>query len=346
LDFPFNPSFPEFDRSRVKTYAMGSTPSRQRVAVVIASHKKDSVLGRSIESFRRLLADPMDLIFVDNGSEQNLKEWVEERYRDISVIRLGQNRLFCGGYNAGIHLAMERGYDFILISNSDTEVVNPDFLQEMLLAEGRWPQAAFLGPEVFWRNPGAIQKTCLQFPSLWRSFLTWLPFRLMKGYSGKQPRRETTVEFLNGVCVLCRAEALKEVGLLDENMGGYVEDADWSWRASRKGWVSVFAPIPSVVHYENTTGYEPYSLKTFLLKRNTVYWYLKIGRWQSARIYALASIVLATVKLLCAACAEKRRRHRYFLKRLVRAFQGLLRREPLGEWFGPPMGPWENENEF
>jgi GT2 family glycosyltransferase len=57
---------------------------------------------------------------------------------------------------------------------------------------------------------------------------------------------------------------------MDENMGGYAEDYDWSWRAREKGWVSVFTPIPSVIHHETPSGYESYSLKTFLEKRNTV----------------------------------------------------------------------------
>ena len=48
--------------------------------------------------------------------------------------------------------------------------------------------------------------------------------------------QEKEVESLNGVCVLCRVEALREIGLLDEDMGGYVEDTDWAWRARDRGW--------------------------------------------------------------------------------------------------------------
>lgn len=320
-------------------------PENRRVAIVMATHTRLPTLGQSIRSFRSLVPDPFDLIFVDNGSVENLGRWVKENFPGLTVVRLPKNRFFCGGYNAGIRIAMERGYEFVLISNADTEVVNLGFLQEMLNAERHWPQAAFLGPQVFWRNPGAIQKTCLQFPNVMRSSLEWLPWRLGKGYFERQPKKETVVEFLNGVCVLCRLKALKEIGLLDENMGGYGEDADWSWRARQKGWISLFAPVPSVVHYENASGYESYSLKTFLLKRNTVYWYLKIGKRGSAQCYALASMVLAMVKFL-AARAEERRKHRYFLQRSIRAFNGLLRSEPLGDWFGPPMGPWESKDEF
>ena len=310
------------------------------VAVVVCAHKWVPPMEKCLAGFQGIARRPQDLIFVDNGSENGLNMWVAERFPGITVLRLDQNLLYCGGYNAGIRLAMDRGYEFVLLSNADTEVVNSRFLQELIDIGCRWPQAAFLGPQVFWRGPERIQKTCLQFPSLVRSSLGWLPWRLAKGYFESQGRKEAVVEFLNGVCVLCRTKALKEIGLLDENIGAYVEDADWSWRARAKGWISVFIPVPSIVHHESESGYESYSLKTFLLKRNTVYWFLKIGWRISACSYARASVALAMVRGLAAGRSDERQKHRYFIRRLTRVFRGLLRNEPVGEWFGPPIGPW------
>jgi GT2 family glycosyltransferase len=316
-------------------------PERNRVGVVVATHKNCSTLDRCLQSLRNMLADPLDLIFVDNGSDEKLYERVQMQFPEITVIRLTENRYFCGGYNAGIRVAVERGYDFVLIVNADTEVVNPEFLPDLLKTAQRWPRAAFIGPLVYFRSQGAVQKTCLEFPRVLRNVTIWLPWRLFPQYFLQQPKEETTVEFLNGICVLCRISALREIGLMDENMGGYVEDADWAWRAKQKGWVSVFAPVPSVVHHETPSGYEPYSLKTFLLKRNTVYWFLKIRSRYSAWSYAQASIVLALARLWTVRCADERKKHRYFLQRLTRVFNGLLRGEPLSEWFGPPLGLWE-----
>jgi len=293
-----------------------------------------------------MVVEPSAIIFVDNGSEEFLCDLVAKKFPQTTIMRLPSNKFFCGGYNAGIKVAIEKGHEFVLIANADTEVCNPGFLHELLSVEGRWPQAAFLGPQVFWRHPGMVQKTCLRFPSILRSSWQWLPWRMARRYFEKQPFKETVVDFLNGVCVLCRVKALKEIGLMDENMGGYVEDTDWGWRARQKGWVSVFAPVPSVIHHENESGYEPYSLKTFLLKRNTAYWYLKIGQPQSAWIYAQASTVLAIMRLLAGRNANERRKQGYFLRRLIRAYRGLLRGEELGEWFGPPIGPWDNEHEY
>jgi N-acetylglucosaminyl-diphospho-decaprenol L-rhamnosyltransferase len=313
-----------------------------RVGIVIAVHRMFPKLEGCLRSLASFLADSNDVILIDNGSKENIKIWAEQKFPQITALRLVTNRLFCGGYNAGIRAAIERDCDFVLLVNADAEVVNPGFVSELLRAAERWPRAAFIGPLVYFRSPQVVQRTCLEFPGIVRNVAIWLPWRILPDSFRRQPREETTVEVLNGVCVLCRVKALREFGLMDENMGGYAEDYDWSWRARESGWVSVFAPVPSVLHHESPAGYEPFSLKTFLQKRNTVYWYLKIGRRHSAWFYMRASVALARARLLAAGSSEARERHRYFLRRLTRAFSGLLEGEPLGEWFGPPMGPWES----
>ena len=311
-----------------------------RVGVVIATHEKCLTLSRCLHSFSKLLSNPLDVIFVDNGSEEDLQKWAEENFPAITTIRLPQNRLFCGGYNAGIRIAVERGYDFVLMVNADTEVINPGFIAQLVKAARRWPKAAFIGPLVYLRSHEVVQKTCLQFPGILRNVAIWLPWRLFPRYFTSQPDEETTVEFLNGICVLCRVEALRELGPMDENMGGYVEDADWAWRARKKGWASVFTPVPSVIHHEDPVGYESYSLKTFLLKRNTVLWYLKNGKGTSATIYARLSIVLAWIRMKLERSEREKEKHKVFIRRLGRAYKGLLIGEEMGDWFGPPLTNW------
>jgi N-acetylglucosaminyl-diphospho-decaprenol L-rhamnosyltransferase len=312
----------------------------ERTVIVIATHRYDQTLERCLSSIQPLLREPRDLIFVDNGSGQNLNVWAAALFPGIATVSLDQNRLFCGGYNAGIRVATERGCDFVLIMNADTEVISEKLLGELLEAARRWPRAAFIGPRVYFRSTQYIQKTCLRFPNIWRNMLIWLPWRIARGYFQTQPNSECEVEFLNGVCVLCRVSALREIGLMDETFGGYVEDADWSWRAREKGWKSVFAPVPSVIHHEEPIGYEPYSIKTFLLKRNTVLWYLKIGWRRSAFAYALAAMGLAWARMILETSKNDRRKHRCFVDNLYKTYRGLLRGDGLGAWFGPPLDSW------
>jgi GT2 family glycosyltransferase len=318
--------------------------SPNRTAIVICSHRFNESLESCLEGFLAMAKEPEDLFFVNNGAAERLADWTDRRFPGITIIRLTKNRLFCGGYNVGVRLAMDRGYDFILMSNADTEVVNAQFLGELLKTAERWPRGAFFGPLVFLRQAGMVQNTCLRFPRVFRNSWQWLPWRLARGLMERQSHKEMVVEFLNGVCILCRVNALKEIGLMDETMGGYMEDADWAWRARKRGWLSVFNPVPSIVHHEAELGYEPYSLKTFLLKRNTVYWFLKNHRPKSAWYYAQASMMIDRIRMAKAYRPVERKKHRYFLRKCSRAYRGLLNGEALGNWFGPPLGTWEEEN--
>lgn len=305
--------------------------------MVVVAHRSYAVLELCLQGFRALVDHPADLMFVDNGSGGTLTDWVRQQFPDVTVLTLDENRLFCGGYNAGIREAMERGYAYVLIANADTEVINPGFIARLVEAMERHPRAAFVGPLVYYRDRGTVQTTCLRFPSLLRSALVWVPYRLFPRTVSRQPAGEQEVEFLNGVCVLCRVEALREIGLMDETFGAYVEDTDWSWRARQLGWRSLFTPVPSLIHHEEPHGYEHHSFKSFLLKRNTVHWLLKAGRRRSAQAYATAAIALARLRAWTALNREERQAHRDFAGKLQSVYRRLLVGEALGPWYGPPL---------
>lgn len=311
-----------------------------RVAIVVVTHKYCFPLERCLASLSDLVEAPGDVIFVDNGSNGEMTDWIRDHFPDVSLVELSNNVHFCGGYNAGLRLALDRGYKFALIVNADTEVCHPMFLKRLLEAADRHPRAAFLGPRVFIRKERQIQNTILRFPSFYRNVKSWFTSRFFKSCPSAI-ERECAVDFLNGVCVLCRLDAIRQVGLLDENLAAYVEDTDWHWRAKEQGWSSLFIPVPSIIHHQAEKGYENYSLNSFLLRRNTVYWHVKCGRIMQARLYAILANSLARFRLVQAwITGGPIDQHRYYLLRSTTAYRKLIRKEQLGEWFGPMHGSW------
>lgn len=300
-------------------------PVNSRTAAVVAAHRMYETLGLCLEGLLGVIDEPCDLVFVDNGSGGALTAWAKARFPGITVLTLSRNLLFCGGFNAGLRHAVEHRYDFALIVNADSEVANPTFVSHLVEAMARRPRAAFIGPKVYAGIPGISQRTCLQFPNLLRNLWVWFPFRLVPKLVSRQPDVEHEVEFLNGVCVLCRVAALREIGLMDETFGAYVEDADWSWRGRAKGWTSVFTPVPSIIHHVESHGYEHHSFKVFLLKRNTVYWFLKVDKPMSARAYALAASLLAFLRLFTARPGAERTARKRFFDELWREYRRLLK---------------------
>jgi hypothetical protein len=290
----------------------------------VSAHRPYPTLEACLRGFQSIVDREEDLIFVNNGSSASLVKLVSGNFPGITSITLGQNRLFCAGYNAGIRVALDRNYEFVLMVNADTEIANPSFIEELLKASGRWPKAAFLGPLVYFRSRNAVQVTRFSFPSVVRNFLNWIPWRLFPHIIDRPHLTEGKVGYLNGVCVLCRSAALREFGLMDERYGGYIEDADWSWRARKHGWSSIFIPVPSIIHHEEFEGYEHFSFKSLLLKRNTVLWFLKAGRRSSATVYALFSLALACVRMLRAENDFIRAKHKIFVRALRKCYRTML----------------------
>jgi GT2 family glycosyltransferase len=313
--------------------------TRPRVAVVVATHDYCFPMEKCLTGFAAQLRSPADVILVDNGSQGKVSSWARDHAPDVTTIVRPTNGFFCGGYNEGLRHSIDSDYEFALIVNADTEVCNPRLIEQLVTIARRHPRAAFIGPQVFLREPGHVQNTVLEYPSFLRNAWSFVRFKLLRGVPARSDDREREVEFLNGVCVLCRIAALREIGLLDEAMGGYVEDTDWSWRARSLGWKSVYTPLPSIVHHQPETGYEHYSTKCFMLRRNTIYWHRKRGARLEAALYGWSARVVARWRALRAALAGRQDRDRFvdFARRLATVDRGIRHGRPLGEWFGPPF---------
>lgn len=310
-----------------------------RVAVVVATHAYCYPLEKCLAGFATQTASPADVILVDNGSGGRVAKWARENAPLVTTIVRENNGFFCGGYNEGLRYAIDHGYDFALIVNADTEVCNDRLVADLLEVADRHPQAAFVGPQVYLRTWGNVQNTVLTYPTFLRNVRAFVKYKLLRGERLQSDGREREVEFLNGVCVLCRLSALREIGLLDETMGGYVEDTDWSWRARSMGWSSVYTPVPSIIHHQPEEGYEHYALKCFMLRRNTIYWHQKRGAWLEAALYGRSARILAWTRAAAAVLRRRADSDRFvaFSRRLGEVDMKIRSRVPIGEWFGPPL---------
>lgn len=311
----------------------------RRVAVIVATHAYCYPLEKCLAGFAAQTASPADVILVDNGSGGRVAEWARANAPMVTTVIREKNGFFCGGYNEGLRYAIDHGYDFALIVNADTEVCNAHLIPELLEVAARHPRAAFIGPRVFLRMPGNVQNTVLTFPTFARNLRAFVRYKFLGGERLQSDGRERDVEFLNGVCVLCRLSALREIGLLDETMGGYVEDADWSWRARSLGWKSVYTPVPSIIHHQPEEGYEHYALKCFMLRRNTIYWHRKRGAWLEAALYGWSARILAWGRAAVAVLRRRADSDRFvaFSRRLSEVDRKIRAGMPLGDWFGPPL---------
>lgn len=302
-------------------------------AVVLAYNGREVVL-RCLASLRTLTYPALKILLVDNASSDGTEEAARKRFPEIEVLQTGANLGYTGGNNRGIERALERGAEYILILNPDTVVADPGFIERMVDYMERHPRTGIAGPRVFLRERGVVQNTVLFAPGLWRNLKHWFRYRLDPRFAELSGDEVVEAETLNGVCLLLRAECLKEIGLFDENIFMYIEDADLDYRARRRGWSVVYLPFDSVIHEQRREGYGMTSQVSFLLRRNSVYFLRKIGRRADAWGYALASLLLMGARGLLH--LGEFGEYAAFCRRLAAAYWQILSGRKLDRTFGPP----------
>ncbi len=311
------------------------------VYIIVLNYRMRSRTTECLRSLLRLNYQNYRIVVVDNGSGDGIESAVRSEFPAVTVIQTGANLGYTGGNNAGIEYALGDGADYVLIVNPDTVVVNSKFVDEMVDYLESHPEVGIAGPRVFLREMGNVQNTVLFAPGLWRSVVNWFRFRANPQSLEFSGGEVVEAEVLNGVCLLIRAECLRQTGLFDENIFMYIEDADMDYRARKYGWQVKYLPIDSVIHLQKLEGYHQTGMASFLLKRNSVYFLCKAGKKLDAWGYAIISLLLLVLRGFLTFSFKSFVEYLKFSRRLALAYHRILAGRKLDSSFGPPLAQWQ-----
>lgn len=272
------------------------------VAAVIVGCNTRHFLPACLGSLLAIEHPKLLVIYVDNASTDGSLDFVKETFPSVMAIASGGNLGYCGGNNVGIEHALGAGAEFVLIQNPDTSVYDPAYVAKLVAYLKEHPTVGAVGPLVYLREPGQIQNTILNWPSIFGSISAVLSGAPIDGVGGRSAATHavTEVPVLNGCCFLIRSQTLREVGLFDPEFWCYVEEVDWSWRAEQQGWKRHFLPIESIVHHQKKDGYERGSRTEFFMKRNTALWFMKAGRIGSMLAWMVFTLMSAALRVAMA----------------------------------------------
>lgn len=258
------------------------------VAIIIVNYATPNETIRCVNSFLQIKKTTLTIFLVDNASPDDSWKVLQQAYGHhdrVVLIKADENKGYTGGNNLGLRAACDDNFDYVLVVNPDTTVLYDEFISNLVEELERRPDVAAIGPRVHIHRAGNIQNTVLRFPWLHRR-ITDLLLRYVRPMPLRSGDVAKIAEVLNGVCVLFRGKALKEIGLFDENTFAYIEDVDWAYRAKVKNWKLLYLPVDSIVHWQKRTGYEAFGTVDYLLKRNTLYFLLKHRFWSQAFFYS------------------------------------------------------------
>jgi len=162
----------------------------------------------------------------------------------VTLLENGANLGFCRGNNVGLRYCLERGFDYVLLLNSDTKVL-PNLLRELVGVMEADPRIAIAGaknllmenPSYTWGKYGRVT---------WGPMLVRTEGRFQPDWQLQEPPQDVDWVIANG-CMM-RREALDKVGLFDEEFWQCNEDVDWCYRAREAGFRVVYVDRAAILH--------------------------------------------------------------------------------------------------
>jgi hypothetical protein len=237
-----------------------------KVSIIILNWNglKDTI--ECLESLKKITYPNYEVIVVDNGSEGNDADVLEERYGDyIRLIRNKENLGFAGGNNVAMRMVRDRGIEYILILNNDV-IVEKNFLEPLVESMLKDENIGIIGPANYdYYHPSKIL-------SLGRKINYWKGSAIEVITSGEQKELDSLI----GCCLLIKRGVIDKIGYFYEPYFLNFEETDFCLKAKKAGFKIMCEKKSKIWHKVGgvlnrtpiLTNYYYYRNKLLFIKRN------------------------------------------------------------------------------
>jgi GT2 family glycosyltransferase len=227
--------------------------------VVIVSHGAEELLRRCLRSLREHPATgAMRVTVVDSGSPEGTPDMVAREFGEVRLLRRDNI-----GFSAANNLVLrESEAEAVLLLNPDTEVY-AGTLDAALARLRSDAQIGMVGVKLVLES-GELDHACKRsFPTPLSALAHFTGIGRDEDAGGALGQYRAThlgdeeageVDAVNGAFMLCRTEAVREVGLLDEGYWLYMEDLDWCHRFWDAGWKVFYEPAGVALHVKGASS--------------------------------------------------------------------------------------------
>lgn len=230
------------------------------LTVIIVSYNTQHELRNCLKSlYNSKQSISFKVCVVDNNSSDSSPEMVASFFPQVALLRSDANLGFAKANN-------------LVLRNLDTQfalLLNPDTIVRDHAFDGtinflrQHPQAGMVTCKLVTGN-GSLDLACRRsFPTAFDGFCRAAGLSKLFPRSKLFARYNLTyldeneiseVDAINGAFMMVRSEAIRDVGLLDEDYFMYMEDLDWCFRFKQKKWVCFYVPTHTVIHLKGQSG--------------------------------------------------------------------------------------------
>ncbi|SIT36296.1 Glycosyl transferase family 2 [Paraburkholderia ribeironis] len=222
------------------------------VDIIIPTRDSAALVEQCVESVRQKSSyQNFRITIIDNGSvKQETHDLFARLQQDERIKVVRDDSPF--NYSAlNNRVALGSSADFVCLMNNDIEVINADWLEEMVSvalqksvgavgAKLLYPDDTIQHAGVVLGVGGIASHAHKHFPNT------------MAGYFARA-RLRNAMSAVTAACLLIRQSIYKEVGGLDEELHIAYNDIDFCLRVRKAGYRNVFTPYAELYHHESAT---------------------------------------------------------------------------------------------
>lgn len=204
----------------------------------------------------------MEVIVVDNGSQEDEANILQTKFPHIKAIRSNQNLGFAGGNNVGINAAIGK-YIFLINNDTTFKEFNAQVLIERLESSSK---IGMVCPKIrfAWANN----------PIQFAGYTPLSPITVRNkaiGFGENDKGQYDTprmTPYAHGAAMMLKREVIDKVGLMPECYFLYYEELDWSMMITRTGYEIWYEPASIIYHKESQSTGQNSPLRTYYITRN------------------------------------------------------------------------------
>lgn len=271
---------------------------RPLVSVITINFNQAAYTLQMIDSLKRCGYENLEIIVVDNASNNNDVEAIATLHHDVKVLRLSENLGFAGGNNKGLEQA--KG-EYFLFLNNDTEV-SEGFIEPLIAVFEQFPDAGMVSPRIHYFD--SVEMKTIQYAGARKiNLLTGRGSNIGWGETDMgQYNYVLETDYAHGAALMFNRRILKQLGCIPDQYFLYYEEHDWCTAMQRVGLKAYFCGKSVIFHKESISVGKNSPLKTYYMNRNRIMYLRRNASFVKFSIailfYSFVSLPIAIIRFV------------------------------------------------
>ena len=246
-----------------------------KISIIILNYNAGDLLEKCISSIVKSNYENIEIILVDNASQDQSHIKCKEKFSQIKLIENKENLGYCEGNNIGIKSA---NGEYIIILNPDTEVES-NWIEEFIKEFNNHGDGLYQPKLLAVSDKSRINSAGNMMNIFGFGFSSGKGKKDSKKFGNFKP-----INYASGACLFTSKKILDKIGLFDPYLFAYHDDLELGWRALQLGIKSFYVPTVIVYHAESFS-FKWSSKKFYLLERNR--WYCILTHYSKSTFYKI-----------------------------------------------------------